>query len=122
MVIEVIRYEVKGLPEAGTKIRVFLSPNELAVYRKVVRNSDGEDNRRYRGQWRLIGVEPKGRAVDITEFLLPLLDETEGPLASLGRDGFAPDGLMLSISRERSDASDSGEVTTDMDETRGDDP
>ena len=101
--VEVVRYEVKALPEAGTRIRVLISPNELAVYRRVVRNEE-PDNPRYRGQWRLIGVEPNGRAVDVTDFLSPLLDESKGPLASLGRDGFAPDGLMLSISRSRPDS------------------
>ena len=104
--VEAVRYEVKALPAAGKKIRVFLSPNELAVYRRVARNaSDKEpDVPRYRGQWRLVGVEPDGRAVDITEFLTPLMDDSDGPLALLGRDGFAPDGLMLSISRRATDA------------------
>jgi len=97
---EVVRYEVKALPAKGRKIRVFLSPNELAVYRRVLRNGNGEsDIPRYRGHWRLVGVETDGRAVDITEFLSPLMDDMEGPLAVLGRDGFAPDGLVLSINR-----------------------
>ena len=86
--VEVVRYEVKALPEAGirTKIRVFLSPNELAVYRRVVRNGSEEpDNPRYRGPWLLIGVEPNGRAVDVTDFLSPLLDEAKAPSLRLDR-------------------------------------
>ena len=109
---EVVRYEVKALPAKGRNIRVFISPNELAVYRRVLRNGGEEsDDPRYRGHWRLVAVETDGRAVDITEFLSPLIDDVTGPLAILGRDGFAPDGLMLSINRQGAYAPDGSEQT-----------
>ena len=67
--VEVVRYEVKALPEAGTRIRLFISPNELAVYRRVVRTSNEDaNNPRYQGQWRLIGVEPKGAPWTLPSF------------------------------------------------------
>ncbi|MCL4855229.1 MAG: hypothetical protein KJZ78_28025, partial [Bryobacteraceae bacterium] len=95
-----VRYEVKGLPKRGSSIRVFLSPNELAVYRRVSLNGSGVTaDPRYRGWWRLVGVWPEGLAMDLTDSLKPLLDGQAGPLAELGKHGLSPQGLILTLTR-----------------------
>lgn len=95
-----VRYEVKGLPAEGAAVRIFLSSNELAVYRRVCRNGRGEhDEPRYRGRWRLMAIEPHGKAIDLTSYLDPLLDDKDGPMTTLSSKGFSPDGLILTIQR-----------------------
>lgn len=97
----VVRYEVKGIHHKTGPICVFLSANELAVYRRVFHNgqSNVEDDPRRRGMWKLVGVDETGSAFDLTSYLNPLKDEHQGPLLDLQNQGFAPDGLVLTIDR-----------------------
>lgn len=88
----VCRYECKAIG-TGRLVRVHLSDNEFRVYRSLAANGGAA------GQWKLIGVEPAGRGVDLTEHLAPLLDAAAGPLAVLARDGFQADGLILTVAR-----------------------
>lgn len=89
--LRVVRYEVKGLPLTGTRLRFFLSRNEHGVARRCRR--DGT-------MWRLIGVREGGTtakgaaALDLTGVVQELLDE-EGSLDSLGRAGIIPDGYVV---------------------------
>lgn len=88
------RYEVKALPAEHGSVRVFLSRNELAVYRAV---SQREDARHARGFWKLIGVTPSGTAHDLTPLLEPIQAAHTGPLATLATKGMQPDSLEVKL-------------------------
>lgn len=87
----VVRYECKGLPTSAPRIRVHLSRREIGVARRVVR--DGH------GLWKLIGVEPNGRAIDLTHAINDLLAQDSTILKSLHDKGLEHDGLRLVIQR-----------------------
>lgn len=89
------RYEVKALPEEGSRVRAYLSSNELAVYRDVCMEPDTMDEPKYTGDWQLIGVEPDGRALNLTAKLGDLTDYLN-PLRS---NGFDHDGIVLYVDR-----------------------
>jgi hypothetical protein len=89
-----VRYEVKSLPD-GRRVRVFLSTNELAVYRATHGSTGRADLRT--GDWRLVGVRKNGTAIDLTSALAPVLDAGGGALATLASDGFAPDALQMLV-------------------------
>lgn len=89
------RYEVKALPEEGVRVRAYLSSNELAVYRDVCIEPDTTDEPKYTGDWQLIGVEPDGRALNLTAELEDLTDYLN-PLRS---NGFDHDGIVLYVDR-----------------------
>jgi len=82
-----VRYECKGLPTSATKIRVFLSRRELAVARAVHKSGPG--------RWCLVGVEPSGASVDLTEWITPIIEAEQTPLEPLHALGLEPDGLRL---------------------------
>jgi hypothetical protein len=86
-----IRYECKGISASTRRIRVHLSRNELGVARRVHREGNGK--------WLLVGVQPDGICVDLTSFLVDLLDEAEAPLQPLYQRGLEPDGLRLVVER-----------------------
>jgi hypothetical protein len=90
------RYEVKALPEQPN-VRLFISANELAVYRatRVPGTASRPDLRV--GSWDLVGVRPRGPAVVLTDALQPVVDPLEGGLGSLRIAGFRPDDLQLVI-------------------------
>lgn len=89
--MRVVRYEVKGLPKGGTRLRFFLSRNEHGVARRC--RSEGT-------VWRLIGVREDapssqgGGALDLTGVVQELL-EREGNLEGLGQLGIVPDGYVV---------------------------
>jgi hypothetical protein len=91
--LQAVRYEVKGLPRDGDVVKVHLTANELSVYRKVRLETDTAD--RYCGEWRLVGVEPSGTAIDLTDQLTDL----PNLVADLRREGFDHDGLVLFVER-----------------------
>lgn len=92
---QLVRYEVKALPGSGSKAKVHLSSNQFAVYRDVRLKSGSETDERYRGDWKLVGVDPHGNAEDLTADLseLPKL------LDQLRSAGFGHDGVVLHVSR-----------------------
>lgn len=79
------RYEVKGLPSGGPRVRFFLSRNEHAVARR---------NKAENSIWRLIGVREDGSAIDLTPAVEELLAK-EHTLADLGASGIAADGFVV---------------------------
>ena len=95
-----VRYECKGLPEGSGQVRVHLSDNERAVATKVRQaEANSTEGDRHAGRWKLIGVEPSGRAVDLTPMVSDLLDEPDDLLRPLYSRGLAPYGLVLRVSR-----------------------
>jgi hypothetical protein len=86
-----VRYECKGLPTRASSIRVFLSRRELAVARMVHKSGPGK--------WCLVGVEPSGISVDLTEWVQPLIDAEQSPLEALHALGLEPDGYRLVVRR-----------------------
>jgi hypothetical protein len=91
-----VRYECKAARRATDSLRVYVSANELAVFRRT-HGALHED--RLPGTWKLVAVEPDGRALDLTAFLDPLLDDVEGPLGRLATMGFTTDALILTVER-----------------------
>jgi len=89
------RYEVKALPEEGSRIKLYLSSNEIAVYRDVCLKPDTIEEPKYTGDWQLIGVEPDGQAINLSAELVDLTDLL-GPLRSAG---FDHDGIVLYVDR-----------------------
>jgi hypothetical protein len=90
--VEPVRYECKAIGASGNTLRVHLTRRELAVARKVWRDKGP-------GVWRLVGVEPSGRCVDLTPLIEDILDDEAKPLAPLHEQGLEPDGLRLVIER-----------------------
>jgi len=90
-----VRYECKAARRATGSLRVYVSANELAVFRRT--HAGHAD--RLPGTWKLVAVEPAGRALDLTALLKPLVDEAEGPLAQLATEGFTTDALILTVDR-----------------------
>lgn len=93
---ELVRYEVKALPESGSEAKVHLSSNQFAVYRDVCLKPDVETPEKYRGDWKLIGVGPNGTAEDLTADLEGL----PGLLEDLRSAGFGHDGVVLHVNQE----------------------
>lgn len=92
---EIVRYEVKALPD-GQSATVHLSSNQFAVYRDVCLKPDTDSELKYRGKWKLIGVEPKnGEAEDLTTSLSDLSEHLE----QLRSDGFDHDGIVIHLHR-----------------------
>lgn len=87
--------ECKGMPDSNT-VRIHVSSNECKRFRGA---ADGDI------RWRLIGVEQHGRAIDLTDQLQPLLDTEAGPLRALADKGLAPDGVLVFVRRQASQAS-----------------
>ena len=86
-----VRYECKGISSTSPRVRVYLSRNELGVARRVHRSGPG--------RWMLVGVQPDGQCVDLTELIGDLLDAAEIPLEPLHDLGLEPDGLRLVVER-----------------------
>ncbi len=86
-----VRYECKAISASGSSFRVHLSRNELAVARDVRRNGPG--------RWVLVGIQPDGQCVDLTDFLEDLIDGERTPLQPLHDRGLEPDGLRLVVHR-----------------------
>jgi hypothetical protein len=89
-----VRYEIKSLGDSGP-YKVHLTQNQLRVYRKVLQASETEDTKQtlYQGSWKLLGVQPGRRAVDLTGELDGLPD-----LVSSFRDqGYGHDGLIIYV-------------------------
>jgi hypothetical protein len=92
---EVVRYEVKALPD-GEAAAVHLSSNQFAVYRDVCLDPDAESDPKHRGEWKLIGVEPdNGEAEDLTAELSDLPEYLE----QLRSGGFGHDGIVIHLRR-----------------------
>ncbi|WP_254821923.1 sacsin N-terminal ATP-binding-like domain-containing protein [Haloglomus halophilum] len=96
--IMAVRYEIKALPgqtEREDTVKVHLSGNQIAVYQSVCLDKAAGTNRRYQGDWKLVGVEPDGRAVDLTVHLdgLPEL------IGQLQTEGFDHDGVVVFVDR-----------------------
>lgn len=90
--LQPVRYEIKGLPADSDTVKVYLTSNEISVYREVcLKNSPGEP--RYNGDWRLVGIKPDGSAIDLS----PELGALRDPLASLRAEGYNHDGLVLYV-------------------------
>jgi hypothetical protein len=95
---EVVRYEVKALPD-GQSATVHLSSNQFAVYRDVCLESRLETEPKYRGRWNLVGVEPNsGEAEDLTAELSDLPE----CLDQLRSQGFGHDGIVIHLHRNES--------------------
>lgn len=92
---ELVRYEVKALPQSGKNAKVHLSKKQFAVYRDVCRKPDSETTRKHQGDWKLVGVDPHGNAEDFTADLSELPDL----LNELRSAGFGHDGIVLHVSR-----------------------
>ncbi len=96
----VVRYETKGVPDGDGEARIYLSDNERRVATRVRQEPTGEPgDDRYVGKWKLIAVEPQGRAIDITPLVVDLLDHPKTVLKSLLKQGLSPDGLILRLRR-----------------------
>lgn len=90
------RYEVKALPEQPN-VRLFISRNEVAVYRAT--RSPGTASRPdlRAGVWNLVGVRQNGEALILTEALAPVVDPATGGLGALKLAGFSPEDLQLVV-------------------------
>lgn len=90
------RYEVKALPRESN-VRLFISANELAVYRATrTPGTASRENLRI-GTWDLVGVREDGKALILTEALKPILDPETGGLSALAVEGFSAESLQLVI-------------------------
>ena len=92
--IEPVRYEIKSLGEDGP-YKLHITQNQLRVYRKIQQSGEREDAGKslYDGTWRLLGVQPNQRAVDLTGELdgLPEL------VNSFRNHGYSHDGLIIYV-------------------------
>ena len=89
-----VRYEVKSLPEAGSKVIVFVSLNELNVLRAVGRRKERWAKR---GRWVLVGVSQTGKAIDLTGCLAAVVNKSARELPDLAQKGILPDGLRIVV-------------------------
>jgi hypothetical protein len=88
---------VKALPD-GQSAAVHLSSNQFAVYRDVCLKPDADSELKYRGKWKLIGVEPNnGEAEDLTTSLSDLPEHLE----QLRSDGFDHNGIVIHLHRHK---------------------
>src|SRR5207249_1532611 len=92
-----VRYECKAARRLIGPLRVYVSANELAMFR---RTHDGRQLDQLSGTWKLVAVEPNGRAIDLTILLEPLVDDVAGPLARLAKLGFTTDAMILTVDRQ----------------------
>ncbi|WP_411967860.1 hypothetical protein [Haloferax sp. YSSS75] len=90
---EPVRYEVKSLPEGQTGFKIHLTRNQLSVYRKVRLEDDTDQEPLYGGDWKLLGVKPNRRAIDLTNEL----EELPSLLRPLQTEGYDHDGLLIYI-------------------------
>ncbi|QDX41156.1 hypothetical protein [Salarchaeum sp. JOR-1] len=90
---EPVRYEVKSLPEDETGFKIHLTRNQLSVYRKVRLENDADQDPLYGGDWKLLGVKPDRRAIDLTNEL----EELPSRLRPLQTEGYDHDGLLIYI-------------------------
>jgi hypothetical protein len=88
------RYEVKALPDESN-VRVFISTNEIAVYRETRTSCLRRRKDLQNGTWDLVGVRKNGEALILTEALLPVVDPAVGGLKALAVDGFSAESLQL---------------------------
>jgi|GEM_PF-1475907 len=97
-----VRYECKALPGNSGTFQVFLSANELKVFRKVrsvnLLPCPGHPELRYLGEWKLIGVVPDGRGFDLTGLLDHIAVSDMSLLEPLARQGLTPDAFILRFS------------------------
>lgn len=97
-----VRYECKTLPGNSGTFRVFLSANELKVFRKVRsenrQTSPASIDTRYLGEWKLIGVAPDGLGIDLTGLLEPIVESDLGLLEPIAKKGLTPDAFILRFS------------------------
>ena len=66
------RYEVKALPEKGSRVKLYLSTNGITVYRYECLEPDTMQEPKYVGNWQLIGVEPDRQIVNLSSELVDL--------------------------------------------------
>ena len=90
--LQPVRYECKAI--SGDVCRAFVSAHELAVARRIRRNSE-------LGRWSLVALRADGFCVDLTEKMEPLLasDEEPAALKPLYDLGLSPDGLILNFNK-----------------------
>jgi hypothetical protein len=93
----IARYECKAAAATGSLIRVFVSPNEVAVYART-RADYQPPEQRLAGSWSLVAVEPTGRAHDLTHLLAPLVS-SGSHVDKLAEVGLSADGWMLTVER-----------------------
>lgn len=94
--VMVARHEVKSLPDSD-RVRLFISANELAVYRATRRPGTAIRADLRCGIWNLVGVRQNGEALILTGALAPVLDPASGGLGALKVSGFSPDDLQLVV-------------------------
>lgn len=98
----VVRYECKATPANCKGIRIFITSNELNVFRCVLKKGDNfNHNERYQGRWKLIAIQPNGKTNDITSHLEELVNNDDKYLDPLREKGFEPNGLILSLGRSQ---------------------
>ncbi|WP_437915097.1 hypothetical protein WME73_06390 [Sorangium sp. So ce302] len=93
----IARYECKAVAAISALIRVFLSPNEVAVYARTRPDYVPQDQRLL-GTWRLVAVEPTGCAHDLTHLIEPLVS-SGSHVDKLAEIGLSADGWMLTVER-----------------------
>ncbi|MGY6217138.1 hypothetical protein ACW73L_18420 [Methylolobus aquaticus] len=95
-----VRYETKGLPDGAGIVCIHLSTNELRVATEFFRaKTANSGDQRYRGDWKLIGVEHDAKATDLTALIKDLIEQPDKMLKPLGDKGLVPDGFLLRVSR-----------------------
>jgi len=86
---------VKAVGGEGTRLRVFLSRNELSVAREVQAGTGLE--RHHRGRWVLLAVRPDGSSQALTEALDPVVDGEAEHVQALGTHGFRLEGVEMTV-------------------------
>lgn len=94
---EPVRYEVKSFQDEGSRFKVHLSRNQLAIYRKV--HVEDDTGQLYDGDWRLLGVRPDSSAVDLTSEL----EDLPSQLRLLQTKGYDHDGLLIYVEKQVTD-------------------
>lgn len=92
--LQPVRYEIKAITDRRSA-SVHLSTNQLATYKEIT--SEDDESIDATGDWRLLGVESDGTAIELTEWLSELPEES---LQELRNEGFDHDGLVIHLSSE----------------------
>jgi hypothetical protein len=94
--VQPVRYEVKALGEESL-VRIFVSKNEIAVYRETCGKTPKSRPDLAEGTWDLVGVRPESVPVVLTGALFPVIDPAGSGLDTLKAAGFSPESLELVV-------------------------
>jgi hypothetical protein len=94
--VDPVRYEVKALGEEPL-VRIFISKNEIAVYRETRGQGEKVRTDLAKGTWDLVGIRPERVPVILTGALAPVVDPLACGLETLKAAGFSPESLEFVV-------------------------